>query len=167
MTCKIFSEEQLSPAGQKNQQNIGTKVFYSSISYGLEYEKKYIRKLRKTKRVKVYAYRMLLKFETSVIYKSFFNFTPDNCVRCEAAFIGHNSIFCRTLHCVLVLKFRLDYWVWNRCPRICLIAKFVEKITMPKFETKSILFGYFEFGFFKKTLSYLKSAPLNLSKINF
>ena len=136
MTCKIFSEEQLSPAGQKNQQNIGTKAFYSSTSYGLEYE-------------------------------SFFNFTPDNCVRCEAAFIGHNSVFCRTLHYVLVLKFRLDYWVWNRCPRICLIAKFVEKITMPKFETKSILFGYFEFGFFKKTLSYLKSAPLNLSKINF
>ena len=29
--------------------------------------------------------------------KSFFNFTPDNCVRCEADFAGHNSIFCGTL----------------------------------------------------------------------
>ena len=55
---------------------------------------------------------------------------------------------------------------------ICLIAKDCEIIKMPTFGTKSALFGYFWpktlyldiFGleFFKKLLSYLKSAPSNL-----
>ena len=52
MTCKIFSEEQLSPAGQKNQQNIGTKAFYSSTSYGLEYEKKIHQEIKKNQKSK-------------------------------------------------------------------------------------------------------------------
>ena len=42
-------------------------------------------------------YRMLLSFKMSITYKKTFNFTPDNCVRCEAAFIGNNSIFRLTL----------------------------------------------------------------------
>ena len=54
--------------------------------------------LRKTRVGKAYAYQMLLSFKTSVIYKLFFfNFTPDNCVSCDAAVVGHNSIFLRAL----------------------------------------------------------------------
>ena len=45
----------------------------------------------------VYAYQMLQSFKTSVTYKNNSSFTPDKCVRCETAFIGQNSIFCRTL----------------------------------------------------------------------
>ena len=37
---------------------------------------------------------MLVNFKTSVTYK---RFLLDNCVRSEAAFLGHSSIFCRTL----------------------------------------------------------------------
>ena len=37
-----------------------------------------------------------LSFKTSVTH-IFFNFTPHSCVRLEAAFFGHNSIFCQTL----------------------------------------------------------------------
>ena len=37
---------------------------------------------------------MLVKFKASVTYK---RFLLDNCVRSEAAFLGHSSIFCRTL----------------------------------------------------------------------
>ena len=44
-----------------------------------------------------YAYRMLLSFKTMVAYNKKINLTPDNCVHCEAAFVGHNSIFHRTL----------------------------------------------------------------------
>ena len=44
--------------------------------------------------------------------------------------------------------------------RICLIAKFCKKSKRKhKFGTKNALFGYFQ-----KLLSYLKSAPLNLSR---
>ena len=50
----------------------------------------------KTRAGKAYTYRMLLSFKTSVTYKKNY-VTPDNCVRCEAAFVGHNSIFCRAL----------------------------------------------------------------------
>ena len=39
MTYKIFSEENLSQAGQENEQSIGVKSFYSSILYGLQHEK--------------------------------------------------------------------------------------------------------------------------------
>lgn len=42
---------------------------------------------------KVYAYRMFVRFKTSVTSVDFFNFTPDNYVRSEAAFVEHNSIF--------------------------------------------------------------------------
>ena len=38
---------------------------------------------------------MLLSFVTSLTYKSVANFTPDNCVNCEAAFVGHNQILAR------------------------------------------------------------------------
>ena len=47
---------------------------------------------RKTRAWKACAYQMLLSFKTSVTYK-FFNFTPTNCVRCEAVFVGHKLIF--------------------------------------------------------------------------
>ena len=44
--------------------------------------------------------------------------------------------------------------------RICLIAKFCKKSKRKnKFGTKNVLFGYFQ-----KLLSYLKSAPLILSR---
>ena len=55
---------------------------------------------RKTKAVKVYAYRMLLSFNTSITYTKNFNFMPGNCDCCEAAFVGHNSIF--TGHCPML-----------------------------------------------------------------
>ena len=52
---------------------------------------------RKTRPGNDYAYRMPLSSKTSETYKNFFDFTPDNCVRCEAVFVGHNSIFGK--HC--------------------------------------------------------------------
>ena len=48
----------------------------------------------KTRAGKVYSYRILVSFKTSLTY-NFFCFTPDNCVCCEAAFVGHSSIFFR------------------------------------------------------------------------
>ena len=38
----------------------------------------------------------------------YLNFTPDNCVRCEAAFVGHNSIFLQDIVRCLVIIVRLD-----------------------------------------------------------
>ena len=52
---------------------------------------------RKTNARKAYAYRMPLIFKTFVTYQKRINLTPDNCVRCEVTFVGHNLIFCRTL----------------------------------------------------------------------
>ena len=52
---------------------------------------------RKTRAGKAYAYGMLVSFKTSVTDNFFFNFTPDNFVRSEAAFVVHNSIYYRTL----------------------------------------------------------------------
>ena len=52
---------------------------------------------------------------------------------------------------------------WNEYTRICLIAKYHEIIKMPKFGTKSTLSGYFWARILKTLLSYLKSAPSNLS----
>ena len=52
---------------------------------------------RKNRVGKAYAYQMFLSFKTSVTCDFFFNFTPDNCVGCEADLIGYNSIFCDTL----------------------------------------------------------------------
>ena len=46
---------------------------------------------RKTRAGKAYAHRMLLSFKTSVTYEKKINFTPDNCFRSVAAFVGHNS----------------------------------------------------------------------------
>ena len=40
--------------------------------------------------------------------------------------------------------------IWNQQPRICLTAKLCEKIKMPKFCTKSTLFGYFWTRILKK-----------------
>ena len=85
----------------KKKQNIGIKYFHTSTSYGLEHDKGAICKLSikmpiKNAAAKAYSYRMLLSFKTSVLYKKkLSNFTPDNCVRCEVAFVGHNSSFCR------------------------------------------------------------------------
>ena len=62
---------------------------------------------RKTRTGKAYGYRMLLSFKTSVTYKKNVNFKPDNCVRCEAAFVGHNSIFLPDIVRCLVLIFRI------------------------------------------------------------
>ena len=60
---------------------------------------------RKTNPGKTYAYAMLLSFKTPLTYTFFFNFRPDNCVLCKAAFVGHNLNF--TGHCpILMLKFR-------------------------------------------------------------
>ena len=55
------------------------------------------------------------------------------------------------------------FHIWNRHPRICLTAKFCQKKRrkMSKFGTKNAL--YFQPRIFKKLLSYLKSAPSNLS----
>ena len=47
---------------------------------------------RETRAGKVYAYRMLLSFKTLVTFKIFY-FTPVNCVRCGAVFVGYNSIY--------------------------------------------------------------------------
>ena len=56
--------------------------------------------------------------------------------------------------------------IWNQHPQICLIAKFCENTKRAKFGTKNNLFGYF-FGYkLKKLLSYLESAPSNLSKMS-
>ena len=38
----------------------------------------------------------------------YLNFKPDNCVRCEAAFIGHNSILLQDIVPCLVIIVRLD-----------------------------------------------------------
>ena len=53
--------------------------------------------------------------------------------------------------------------IWNQYPQICLVANYHEITKMHKFATKSALFGYFGLEFKKKLLSYLKSAPSNLS----
>ena len=98
----MFSEEKLSQeVKKKKQESIGIKSFYLNASHGLEYEKNCITKLSIKifikKQYRLMQYRMLLSFKMSITYKKTFNFTPDNCVRCEAAFIGHNSILHLTL----------------------------------------------------------------------
>ena len=40
-----------------------------------------------------YAYGTLFSFKTSVTYRKKFNFTPDNCVGFEAAFINMTRFF--------------------------------------------------------------------------
>ena len=56
--------------------------------------------------------------------------------------------------------------VSNQHPQICLNAKFREKIKIPKSGTKNALFRYVWARAFKKPLSYLKSAPSNLSNMS-
>ena len=53
----------------------------------------------KTRAGKVYSHRILVSFKTSLTY-NFFCFTSGNCVCCEAAFVGHSSIFYR--HCPML-----------------------------------------------------------------
>ena len=53
--------------------------------------------------------------------------------------------------------------IWNQHLRISLIPKFRKEAKPPKFATKNDLFGYFRARILKKLLSYLKSAPSNLS----
>ena len=53
--------------------------------------------------------------------------------------------------------------VWNQQPRICLIAKFCKKQKLLNLGQKKSYLGTFALEFFKKLLSYLKSAPSNLS----
>ena len=50
-------------------------------------------------------------FKTSVTYKkNFFDFMPDKCVNCEAAFVGHISSFLRDIVRYPVLIFRPVYF---------------------------------------------------------
>ena len=44
-----------------------------------------------------YVHQMLLSFKKSAICNFFFKSTPENCVRCEEAFVGYNSTFFLTL----------------------------------------------------------------------
>ena len=63
--------------------------------------------------------------------------------------------------------------IWNQPLQFCLVAKYQEKTKMPKFETKNALLGIFDQecpvwvflgeNFKKRLVSYLKSAPSNLS----
>ena len=59
----------------------------------------------KARAEKVYAYRMFVRF--IFVGKDFFNFSPDNYVRSEAAFVEHNSIFSPDIVPYSVLIFRL------------------------------------------------------------
>ena len=93
----MFSEEKLSQAGQ----TYWYKIFLLKrlVRFGISKNciSKLFIKMFTEKAVKPSAYRMLLNYKTSVTSKKCFNFTPGNCVWCEPAFAGHNSIFCRTL----------------------------------------------------------------------
>ena len=62
---------------------------------------------RETRAGKPYAYRMLLSFKTLVAYNFFLNFTPDNCARCKAVFVGYD-LMPDIVRCP-VLIFRPDY----------------------------------------------------------
>ena len=53
--------------------------------------------------------------------------------------------------------------IWNQYHRISLIAKFRKKAKISNFGTTNALFGYFLNWNLKTILSYLKSAPSNLS----
>ena len=53
--------------------------------------------------------------------------------------------------------------ILNQHLRICLNQKFCEETKMPKFGTKNVWFGVFLNWNLKTILSYLKSAPSNLS----
>ena len=96
----MFSEEKLSQAGQKKPTKYWYKTFLLKYIVRFATWKNCISKLsikifiKKPKAVKTYSYRM-----TSVTHKNFFNFTPDNCVRCEAALSDITRFFAR--HCLI------------------------------------------------------------------
>ena len=83
---------------QGKKQSIRVKTFYWNTFYVLHIKncisklsiKRFIK--RKTRAGKAYAYQMLLSFKTSVTYNDIFDFMPDNCARCEVAFVGHNFL---------------------------------------------------------------------------
>ena len=80
-------QERLSQAGQKKTKHWYKIFFLKHILWVLNIKKLHmsikIAKKRKTKSGKTYGYQMLVSFKTLV---TFFNFTPDNGVRSEAAF---------------------------------------------------------------------------------
>ena len=53
---------------------------------------------RETRAEKACAYQMLPSFKTSVTYNSLFNFTLDNCTRCEAIFVGYKAYLKKNVH---------------------------------------------------------------------
>ena len=53
--------------------------------------------------------------------------------------------------------------IWNQHLQLGVIAKFCEETKIPKFGTKNVLFECFWARILKMLLSYLKSAPSNLS----
>ena len=57
--------------------------------------------------------------------------------------------------------------IWNQHLQLPVIAKFCEETKMPKFGTKNVLFECFWARILKMLLSYLKSAPSNLSITKF
>ena len=77
MTYKMFSEEKLSQAGQKNPTKYWYKIFLLKDIVRFGIWKDCISKLsinmfiKKFNAVKAYAYRMLLSFKTSVTYNFF------------------------------------------------------------------------------------------------
>ena len=58
-------------------------------------------------------------------------------------------------------------FVWNQHPQVCQFAKFGKKKMMSKIVSKNVLFGQFLGYYFKKILSYSKSAPSNLSNCKY
>ena len=70
----------------------------------------------------------------------------EKCLIC--VFLGYNL----KIQLSYLKSSNLSYWtgilknychIWNQHPWICLIAKFHEKIKIPKIGTKNALFGYF------------------------
>ena len=49
--------------------------------------------------------------------------------------------------------------IWNQRPRICIIAKFREKMKIPKFGTKNVLFAYFWAGIWKQYCHIWNQLP--------
>ena len=103
MTYKTFSEEKLSQAGQKNNKAL-ISIFFTQTHLTVLNIKNCISKwsikmfIKRTARAgNAYAYRMLLSLKMSLTYQKKINFMPGNCVHGEAAFVGYDSIFCRTL----------------------------------------------------------------------
>ena len=89
----MFPEEKLSQRSQKTAKHC-IKSFYSNTYSGFEHKKNCVNKLsikmfikRENRTGKAYA-----SFKKLVAYNFFYNFTPDNCVRCEAVLVGYDSM---------------------------------------------------------------------------